>query len=628
MTESRKWHRLVSSAVVLMLLAACSSDDGDISSDTAAPTTTAPASTASTTASTDGSDTDTTDTSAPDAASPDTTTPGSGPSGTTPDTTEAPSAGGQVIPAGLDMTGTGPSPAGLLTQEAVDQDTCNANGRTTFNIVGGGPFCVNPWSDGSDNGGATATGVTATEVKVIAYIPNAQMLAAGTGAAPPVNQATGETATPADSVNDTLELYDYAVEQFGAFQLWGRQPIIEIVEASGSDETAQRADALAVIDKQPFIVADLVGTATGGSPVFAAAVAAQGIVVASASTTSAIGAEQSPYRWNYASDADATPILAAAFLGKTLSGGLAQYAGDDALITQPRAFGVVYPSTDFDLGGFEAALAASGGDPVAEAVEFDPTDPAKIGEQAPTMINRLKASGVTSVVLFANNAALTPLMAAATAQDYFPEWIYTGFAYQDFDGFARNNDQEQMRHAFGISALFPYVDSGDGYDYLTPFTWYWGTQAGNNWAITGGVADFVYRGMHYAGPDLTAENFKLGLFSAPAQGGAATGTVVYQTGYGQTPGMPYDVYAQLGTDVALAWWNADLEGPSQVVGLEGLGKFVYLNEGKRYSYATLPDEEPVYFDMATSVGEVDISAQFASGEIPEAAPCEGCPAGG
>ena len=89
--------------------------------------------------------------------------------------------------------GTGPQPKGLGlgSAAALAQKTCTPNGRTSFNIVGGGPFCVNPWPKGKDNGGATAPGVTATEVKIVAYIPNDQMLAGGTGAAGPKNQATG-----------------------------------------------------------------------------------------------------------------------------------------------------------------------------------------------------------------------------------------------------------------------------------------------------------------------------------------------------------------------------------------------------------------------------------------------------
>jgi hypothetical protein len=194
--------------------------------------------------------------------------------------------------------------------------------------------------------------------------------------------------------------------------------------------------------------------------VFAAAVAAQGIVVTSAATTSTIGAEQSPYRWNYASDTDAAPLLAAAFLGKTLAGGTAQYAGDEAMTAEPRSFGAVYPSTGFDLDSFQAALADNGGEPLTDAVEFDPADAAQIGEQAPTMINRLKASGVTSVVLFADNSVLTPLMAAATAQDYHP----SGSSPASPSGLRwvrPRYDQDQMRRTFGISGLFPYVETGD-----------------------------------------------------------------------------------------------------------------------------------------------------------------------
>jgi hypothetical protein len=57
--------------------------------------------------------------------------------------------------------------------------------------------------------------------------------------------------------------------------------------------------------------------------------------------------------------------------------------------------------------------------------------------------------------------------------------------------------------------------------------------------------------MHYAGPTSTPK--LQGRCSPLPPPAAATGTVVYQTGYGNTPGMPYEEYAQLGTDVALAW---------------------------------------------------------------------------
>ena len=569
---------MIGAGLVALLIAACSGDDGGTGSDSA------------------GSDTN-----------------------------ASPEERDQVVPQGLSMEGTGPSPegAGLLSQDAVDQASCSGDGQTNSSFAGGGPYCVNPWPEGSDNGGETAPGVTATEVQVIGYIPADAENAGGSEA--PVNRATGEPATIDDALADLLEVYDYLTNEVGTFQLWGRTPKIEFVEASGEDETAQRADALEVIDKRPFMVVDLTRTSSGGAPVFSAAVAAEDIVVVSSSTSSTTGAEQSPYRWSYASDQDAGPALTAAFLGKTLAGGTARYAGDDALTEETRAFGVVYPSSDFDLGAFEDTMKDNGGPEMTDAVEFDPTAAAQITEQAPTMVNHLKAAGVTSVVLFGDFGVVRALMAAATDQDYHPEWIITGFGFHELSMFARTFDQDQMRHTFGLSALFPYFVTPPEYSYLTAYDWYWGTDQGNYWGISGGLADFVYRAMHYAGPTLTAENLKKGLFSVPATGGAATGIVTWQSGYGNTVGLPFEEYAQLGSDRALAWWNADATGPSQATGVPGQGVFMYLDGGLRYGYGGFPDEEPTFFDEATAIDTVDVTSLFEGGVPPAPTPCPGCP---
>ena len=100
-------------------------------------------------------------------------------------------------------------------------------------------------------------------------------------------------------------------------------------------------------------------------------------------------------------------------------------------------------------------------------------------------------------------------MTAATSQEYFPEWIFTGFGYHDFDGFARGFDQEQMRHGFGLSVLFPFTEA-DAPDYVDLFDWYWGTDPGNTWPIAVGSFNFIYSALHYAGPTLTARTSRRG----------------------------------------------------------------------------------------------------------------------
>jgi hypothetical protein len=422
-------------------------------------------------------------------------------------------------------------------------------------------------------------------------------------------------------------MYDYAQAQLGTYQLWGRKPNIEIVTASGADETAQRADALEVINRKPFMVIDMTATGTGGAPVFSSTVASRKILVSSASTTAKIAAAQSPYRWNYGADNDAGTPLTAAFVARSLSGKKAQWAGDKTLASKTRSFGLVYPTTTgFDLAGFEALVKQNGGSPMAQKLGFDPTNVAQVGDQAPTLVTKLKSSGVTSVVLFADNALLAPLTKAATDQEYSPEWIFTGFGYQDFDGFARTYDQNQMQHAFGLSVLSPYI--ADAPDYLDLFTWYWGKTQGNTWSITNGLFNAIYSYIQYAGPTLTVQNVKKGLFSVPATGGAATGTIAGQTGYGKTVGLPFDEYALFGTDRALAWWNADITASTQAVNIVGKGAFMYMDGGKRLGYANFPKSEPKFFAPAGAVAEAAIAAQFPDGVISPASPCASCPSNG
>jgi hypothetical protein len=533
-------------------------------------------------------------------------------------------------PATGTKTGAQPPGLGLKSKAALAQEFCADTEKMWINTVGGGPACVNPWPEGKDNGGATAQGVTADGVKVVLYVPNEQMQASerGLGAAPPRNRATGATGTVADSIADLRAAFDHAIEQFGSYQLWGRTPEFEIVTAPGRDEASQRAGAVEVISRKPFMVGDMTEAASGGSPVFAAAVAARKIVVVSPSTTPRIGAQQSPYRWNYGADPDADGIFAAGLVGRSLSGKKARWAGDPELASTNRKFGVVYPTTGFDLDTYERLVKQNGGTRTTIAVTFDAVDPVRASEQAPSVIGRLKAAGVTSVVLFAPPELVTTLTQAATSQEFSPEWIFTGRGYHDFDGFARGYDQEQMRHAFGVGTLFPYREGDAPPAYIDLFNWYWGTGQGTTWPIAAGTLTFIYNALHYAGPTLTPQNVKKGLFAAPASGGPAEGTTYFQLGFGKQVGMPYDEYAQSGADRTMMWWDADEVGPGNQIGTPGTGKFMYLDGAERIRYEDLPEAEPKYFDASVSVGLIPTASRFPGGVIPEAAPCTGCPSAG
>jgi len=99
---------------------------------------------------------------------------------------------------------------------------------------------------------------------------------------------------------------------------------------------------------------------------------------------------------DYGQDQTASVPLTAAFVGRSLSGETASFAGDKALTSKKRVFGAIYPQNLVDIAAFEKRLKDNGGT-LAKTVAFDPTDPTKTTEVLPTLVLQLKDAGVTSV---------------------------------------------------------------------------------------------------------------------------------------------------------------------------------------------------------------------------------------
>ena len=121
------------------------------------------------------------------------------------------------------------------------------------------------------------------------------------------------------------------------FETYGRNVEVEYVTSTGDDEVSQRADALAVLDKKPFIVADGTYTAHG---TFETAIASAKVVVYGAAATSRRYASRLRTAGADRTWRDTTANLAE-FLGKRLAGKKAQWAGDADLQGKPRKFGLV-----------------------------------------------------------------------------------------------------------------------------------------------------------------------------------------------------------------------------------------------------------------------------------------------
>ena len=402
---------------------------------------------------------------------------------------------------------------------------------------------MNPWPAGKNNGGATAQGVTKDSVKAIIYIENQQQAAAGSGSQAPTDQATGKTGTVADAIRDTLKAFQYAQDNQHTYQTWGRTTDLRGLrgERRRRGGTARRRDGNrrqeAVHRLRPDAVRDRrragarvraggeedrhrervddAGDRQGAGPV-------------------PVGELDRQHRRDPARPPRSSASRSRVRRRSGRATTLCRRRPVASASSTRRAPTSTSPS-------FQPQLTKNGGPKLAAEVGFDPNNTQQAADAAATSIQKFKDAGVTSVVLFAPGPVVTALMTAATAQDYHPEWVFTGYGYQDYDGFARNYPQDQMHQAFGLSVLWPYADPQglitDG------FRWYWSKTQGVYSTTIPAVIAFVYGSMHYAGPTLTAENVRKGWFSVPA-----THAVTGQSGYGNTTGMPYPEYAAGGTD--------------------------------------------------------------------------------
>ena len=524
---------------------------------------------------------------------------------------------------------------GMGTKAAMDDPRCNVGdafgvyGRWNTSTVGTGPACVLPFKEGDKNGGATAQGVTADSVKVVAVIPAPDRSAAQVKAAPPVFRTDSSASTWENAAHDYL----YAYHNF--YNQWGRAIDITYYTSTGQDEAAQRADAVAIKAMKPFAV---INFDTYGLDVLATALAKDKILVQTYSTSTAESAAVAPYRWGGGSDVDAAAANSAEVLGKMLAGKKAQYGGDDVK-DQTRKFGMVMVDDLIDVDAFKKILSQYGGKSAVIASEstYPGTggangDEAVSQQNAPTFVSKMKADGVTTVVLFADRAMNVALMAQADAQDWHPEWFYTGSGYSDLPILASATSDTQANHAFGISLIGPYfkyppeLAQFSGVD--GAYNWYWGTGVGSNTGVVPSGMTWILAGMHYAGPDLTVKNFAQGLFSAPPVGGDPKNPLAILTGYGRTTGLPYDAYTPGPADFAGFFMDPLVTAISPGTGTEVKHASFYPNDATRYHSGQWPKTFP-WFDKSVSITQ-RLTYPAAAPPLKAAPPCNPnqCPATG
>jgi hypothetical protein len=459
------------------------------------------------------------------------------------------------------------------------------------------PVCVEPFT--GDNGGATATGVTEDEILIVYYQTNPD--------ADPLGRSILTSAgTDVDPEASSQVMEEFADLYNELFETYGRRVVVESFLGTGpsDDEEAVRADAIAIAEREPFAV---VGAPLQSTPVFAEELASRGVICAGfcpAAVADDIVEANQPYILPLGITPKQASLLAAEMIGKLAGPGPAELAGDPELREEERRYGLVWfdnPAGDQaeSVQAMQDALAEWGVEIAPEGdVQYE-LDLARLQDSARTIVSRLKAAGVTTVIFRGDFVMPQALTAEATAQDYFPEWILGPSVLADTTVYARQTDGEQWKNGFGIAPTnVARTDPSASGSFLL-YDWAFGGAPPTN---TINVLEPQLRGMfaaiQLAGPELTPESFRDALFRIPPRGSSPTAPQVSFGDHGVWPDL------DLGgiDDATIIWWGPEVEGPDES-GNEGQGMYRYANGGQRYTLGEFPEslEEAGLFDEESSV---------------------------
>lgn len=479
-------------------------------------------------------------------------------------------------PGGAGPGAVAPPPGGGLE---AGQPGLAATGTTTScgpQQVPGDPYSPPCVEFSGDNGGATSRGVTADTIRI------SYRLTSDPGLQAILGQLANGRDLPQETPDDVRRTAEALVQYFNdRFQLYGRtMELVEfqgrgsaVNEAIGGGQDLANADAIQAAQEIGAF-----GDASALTSPYANALVQQGVMAFGAPYMSrAWFEERAPYAWSIVPDCTQLAELNIAGYMAFLHGRPAEFAGGD-LQGRPRTLAVIAPNSPVYQqcvdDGLELLQELGG----PQAFRLDYTlDPGSMSAQAGNLIDQLVARNITSVALGTDPLLPLFLTQQASERGYYPEWLVLGTALTDADIAAQQYDQEQWRHAFGISQLGPQTDSRATYGYQA----YKAIRPGDEPSIT---VDLLYYqlyqialGLQLAGPDLTPETYAQGMFLYPGGTGMA-GTWRF---------APGDYTAQ--DDGVAIWWDA--EGISPYNGKPGR----YIQASPRGTADALPPDDPTFF---------------------------------
>ena len=460
-----------------------------------------------------------------------------------------------------------------------------------------------------ENGGATSPGVTADTIKIARYVgpvdPATDAYLRGIGAADEPEQVE-------ETYNGFLDMYNTMAESYG------RKLEVVRLEGTGTatDAVAARADALKA--KELGVFAVIGGPAQ--TRAFSEELARNKIVnVGGAVGSGDFYKNSAPYIWAGGPSPEQTASRTTEFIVKQLVGKKAEFAGDEFKDKERTFVLLTYDDAENNFKEpWEAWLAdlQDKGVPVADERIVFTLDLARAQEDTQIVVRKLREINATTVVFTGDPLMPGYFSTEMTNQGYFPEWVLSGTVFADTTVLARGYDQEQWKHTMGISLISARIPREQG-DSTVLYKWWTGSDdipASNTGGIIAGNLALLFAGIHFAGPNLTPETFRDGIYARPIPE-RTDGDIRGVVSYGKDNFWPAGTDFHGLDDVAIIWWDPTAEGEDET-GDEGVGQYRYIFGGDRFLPGEIPDEPLPLFDPEGSVTYYSDEPDAPDGTLP------------
>jgi hypothetical protein len=449
------------------------------------------------------------------------------------------------------------------------------------------------------NAGSTWQGVTDKEITLAYYMVE------GDAATEAVLTAAGANDSPEQRM---AQVRDWVTYFQAHYNLWGRKVKLVFVQQSGeaTDDAAGKADAIKVAtDIKAF------ASINGPNNTYVNELVARKVMcICTGSQPIETYIKWAPYVWTTLLASTQGYIHRAEYVGKRLKGDNARFAYDQINPTQgfkdkPRKFGFIYYDTDdyaYKQGAeffIKYMKQRYGISFVAVSQMHGYPEVQRAQEEARPVIQKMKEAGATSLIVSVEPFQPIFLTQEATRQLYGPEWIITGSTLTDTAFFGRLYDQDQWSHAFGLSYLAARLPE-DQSNAMRLYQWQFNREppARAQYGFILAPISIMFNGIHLAGPSLTPETFRTGMYNQPIAGKGGLTTIAQS--YGDKGIWPWKEDPITYDDVTEIWWDRNASGEDER-GIDGNGLYRYVDGGKRYFPGEWPSTRPKAFDPKGTV---------------------------